>query len=67
MDWSNLKVLMLNKGHIDFDRFFQFVRKTGYSGDYTFEGTGFDHTGQVRIGDLNEQFALAREYLNRAD
>ena len=67
MDWSNLKVLMLNKGHIDFDRFFRFVRKTGYTGDYTFEGTGFDHTGQVRIGDLNEQFALARKYLNRAD
>ncbi len=67
MDWSNLKVLMLNKGHIDFDRFFRFVRKTGYTGDYTFEGTGFDHTGQVRIGDLNEQFALARKYLNRAE
>lgn len=67
MDWSNLKVLMLNKGHIDFDRFFRFVRKTGYTGDYTFEGTGFDHTGQVRIGDLNEQFALARKYLNQAD
>ena len=67
MDWSNLKVLMLNKGHIDFDSFFRFVRKTGYTGDYTFEGTGFDHTGQVRIGDLNEQFALARKYLNRAE
>lgn len=67
MDWSNLKVLMLNKGHIDFDRFFRFTRKTGYTGDYTFEGTGFDHTGQVRIGDLNDQFALARKYLNQAD
>ena len=67
MDWSNLKVLMLNKGHIDFDRFFRFTRETDYSGDYTFEGTGFDRDGHVRINDLNEQFALARNYLNRSE
>ena len=63
MDWNNLKVLMLNKGHIDFDRFFSFVRQTGYTGDYTFEGTGFTGDGRVLIDDLNEQFASARNYL----
>ena len=63
MDWSNLKVLQLDKGHIDFDRFFRFVGKTGYAGDFTFEGTGFDHTGEVNIRNLNDQFARAREYL----
>ena len=63
MDWSNLKVLQLDKGHIDFDRFFRFVGKTGYAGDFTFEGTGFDHTGNVNIRNLNDQFARAREYL----
>ena len=65
MDWSNLKVLRLGKGHIDFDRFFRFLRETGYAGDLTFEGTGFDQTGAVDIRGLNEQFTLARDYLNR--
>ena len=63
MDWNNLKVLPLGKGHIDFDRFFRFIRETGYKGDFTFEATGFDQTGVVDISGLNEQFALARKYL----
>lgn len=67
MDWNNLKVLHLGKGHIDFDRFFRFVRETRYAGDFTFEGTGFDQTGYVNIRNLNDQFALARSYLNRED
>lgn len=64
MDWNNLKVLQLGKGHIDFDRFFRFIRETGYRGDFTFEGTGFDQDGQVNIRNLNDQFALARKYLS---
>ena len=63
MDWNNLKVLQLGKGHIDFDRFFRFIKETRYSGDFTLEGTGFDQTGQVNIQNLNDQFALARQYL----
>ena len=63
MDWDNLKVLLLGKGHIDFDRFFRFVRNTAYGGDFTFEGTGFDSSGQVDIRSLNDQFELARRYL----
>ena len=65
MDWNNLKVLQMGKGHIDFGRFFRFVGETGYSGNFTFEGTGFDMTGAVNISSLNEQFALARKYLNQ--
>lgn len=64
MDWNNLKVLQLGKGHIDFDRFFQFIKETRYAGDFTMEGTGFDQTGQVNIRNLNDQFALARKYLS---
>jgi len=64
MDWNNLKVLQLGKGHIDFSRFFRFVKETGYTGDFTFEGTAFDQSGQVHIRDLNEQFTLARKYLS---
>ena len=64
MDWNNLKVLQLGKGHIDFGRFFRFVRGTQYDGDFTFEGTGFDQSGFVNIRDLNDQFTLARKYLS---
>ena len=67
MDWNNLKVLQLGKGHIDFDRFFRFVGRTGYTGDFTLEGSGFDQRGEVNIGELNKQFDLARTYLNRED
>ena len=63
MDWNNLKVLQLGKGHIDFSRFFRFIEETDYRGDFTLEGTGFDATGQVNIQNLNDQFALARQYL----
>ena len=65
MDWSNLKVLQLGKGHIDFTRFFRHIRETEYRGDFTLEGTGFDATGQVNLQNLNEQFALARQYLEK--
>ena len=64
-DWDNLRVLQLGKGHINFGRFFRFIRETGYTGDFTFEGTGFDQTGQVNLGNLNDQFALAEKYLNK--
>ena len=63
MDWNNLKVLALGKGHIDFDRFFSFIKKTGYDDTFTFEASGFDATGTVHPDMLNEQFAKAREYL----
>ena len=65
MDWDNLRVLPPGEGHIDFDRFFRFVRKTGYRGDYTFEATGFDQQGIVNTDRLNAQFELARDYLKR--
>ena len=48
-----------------FGRFFRFIRETGYDGDLTFEGTGFDQNGKVDIRSLNAQFDLARDYLSR--
>ena len=64
MDWSNLKVLPMGKGHIDFDRFFRFIAETGYRDTFTFEATGFDREGVVHIDMLNEQFTRARGYLS---
>ena len=63
MEWDNLKVLQLGKGHSDFKRFFNFVGESRYTGDFTFEGTGFDQTGAVNIRHLNDQFAIARNYV----
>lgn len=63
MDWDNLRVLALGEGHIDFSRFFAFIRQTGYQGDFTFEATGFDLRGIIRMDRLNKQFDLARKYL----
>ena len=62
-DWNNLKVLPVGKGHIDFDKFFGFIHKTGYRGDFTLEATGFDQAGTVNIKLLNDQFGLVRNYL----
>ena len=64
MDWSNLKVLPVGHGHIDFDRFFRFIRETEYQGDFTLEATGFDKTGNVNFDMLNTQFRTVRDKLN---
>ncbi len=63
MDWKDLRVLPLGKGHIDFDRFFAFIGRTGYRDSFTFEATGFDSQGIVHPDLLNEQFRKARKYL----
>lgn len=63
MDWENLRVLPMGKGHIDFDRFFAHVGKTGYRGDFTFEGSGLDQAGGIHPDLLNRQFGQARKYI----
>ena len=59
-DWSNLAVLPIGKGHIDFEGFFSNLKKYEYRGDYTVEATAFDKTGAVDIAMLNECFARLR-------
>ena len=63
MDWDHLQVLRIGDGHIDFDKFFNYVRQTEYQGDFTLEGTGFDPDGTVRFDLLNEQFAKVRRII----
>ena len=67
MDWNDLKVLPVGHGHIDFDRFFAFVRETGYQGDYTLEATGFDAAGSVHTDLLNEQFIRVRKLAGQGE
>ena len=65
MDWSNLKVLPVGMGHIDFEQFFRFIREKEYTGDFTLEATGFDQTGTVNFRLLNEQFSRVRELFSK--
>lgn len=53
MDWKNLRTLHIGEGDVDFDSLFAFVRKSGYEGDFTIEGTSFDQTGAIDFDKLN--------------
>lgn len=53
MDWANMSVKQLGKGHIDFDRFFAFVRQMGYTGDFTCEATAVNEDGTIRYDEMN--------------
>ena len=60
MDWDHLRVMALGQGHIDFDRFFAFVKTLDYQGDFTHEGTALNPDGTVRFGELNESLKKIR-------
>lgn len=63
-DWSNLRVLHLGEGDVDFDRFFNFIKTTDYTEDFTTEATSFDRTtGEVDIIKLNKTLDIIRDYL----
>ena len=62
-DWPNLRTLPIGKGHIDFDRFFAHIRKSGYDGTFTVEATAFGADGVVDTAMLNEQFTWIRRML----
>ena len=65
MEWTNLKVLPVGKGHIDFETFFRHLQKTDYIGDFTLEATGFDSTGKVDFDLLNNQFDVVKQMLQK--
>jgi len=62
-DWKNLRTLPIGKGHVDFQRFFAYVKECGYDGTFTVESTAFNAEGAVDINMLNEQFGLIRKML----
>ena len=65
MDWSNLKVLPIGAGHVDFDTFMQKLSAGGYDGHFTLEATGFDSTGAVDFDMLNSNIRAMRGLLER--
>lgn len=62
-DWTNLRVLHLGNGDIDFDKFFAFVKKADYKGDFTTEATSFDKDGKINIDLVNQTLDKIREYI----
>lgn len=62
-DWSNLRVLPVGHGIVDFDRFFSFIKEIGYDGTLTTEATCFDQTGFIHIDRMNSCLDRIREYL----
>lgn len=64
MDWTNLRVLHLGQGDIDFDKLFEYIKKMGYRGDFTTEATSFDGDGQIYPERLNETVNKIRNYIS---
>lgn len=62
-DWERLRTLPIGQGHVDFDKFFEYINKIGYKGTFTVESTAFDSNGVVDIEMLNEQFDFIRNAL----
>lgn len=63
MDWANLKTLSMGKGHVDFDKFFEYVKMTGYDKTFTVEATAFNKEGIVDFDMLNSNFSKIRAYM----
>lgn len=56
MDWSNMKVLPIGEGHVDFDAFFAKLSEYGYDGDFTVEATAMRPGNIVDFDMLNTCF-----------
>lgn len=59
-EWEKLKTLPIGRGNVDFDRFFDFIRKIGYDETFTVEATAFDWNGLVDTEMLNGCFDKIR-------
>lgn len=65
MEWSKLRTLPIGGGHIDFERFFSFLRRIQYDDTFTVEATAFDKEGNVDTDMLNQCFGCIREFLEK--
>ena len=53
----------MGEGHIDFNRFFEAIRASGYNGSFTVEATSYDVNGVVDFDSLNKCFEKIRNYI----
>jgi len=59
-EWSKLRTLPIGQGHVEFEKFFAFIRKIGYKDTFTVEATAFDSSGVIDVEMLNKQFEFIR-------
>lgn len=55
MDWASLKTLAIGRGHVDFEKFFDFIMKTEYKETFTLESTAFDQDANMDFAMLNDE------------
>ena len=60
-DWKNLRSLPMGEGRVDFENFFQHMKKISYHDTFTVEATAFNQDGIVDTDMLNRQFQYIRE------
>lgn len=64
MDWGNMEILPVGKGHVDFDMFLSRLMSYGYTGDCTVEATAVNENGGVDFYMLNDCFKRIRNLLD---
>ena len=64
MDWGNMEVLPVGKGHVDFDMFLSRLMSYGYTSDCTVEATAVNENGGVDFYMLNDCFKRIRNLLD---
>lgn len=62
-DFSDLRVLHIGDGHVDFEPFFKKVRESGYSGFATVESTSVFPDGSINVQKLNRSLNAVRNAL----
>ena len=62
-DFSDLRVLHIGQGHVDFASFFEKVRACGYEGSATVEATSVRPDGSIAFDMLNSSLARVRRGL----
>lgn len=63
MEWSRLRTLPIGDGHVDFERFFRFIREIGYDDTFTVEATAFNAEGIVDTEMLNRCVEYIRGHI----
>ncbi len=64
-DWNCLKTLHIGDGQVDFDAFFEFVKKNGYTGDFTVEAAAYDAEGKIDFDLINRSFERIRKLISK--
>ena len=62
-DFSDLRVLHIGEGHVDFAPFFKKVRESGYEGFATIESTSVFPDGSINVQKLNRSLNRVRDAL----